>query len=246
VLLLRRTGLFVLLLAGCGGSPEPGANPGMTSPDAGMEDPPAAPGTPRMLALGDSYTMGQNVPPEERWPVQLVAALKGRGIELAQPTIIARTGWTTSDLSAALDRVQPKGPYALVSLLIGVNNQYRGLTVEAYQPEFAALLGRAIQLAGGKSDRVIVVSIPDYGATPHGDGKDRAAIATALDRFNDANRRETEKAGAHYVEITVASRRARTEPDLVANDGLHPSGKMYAEWAAAVLPVAEKLLKAKN
>lgn len=244
---MRPSYLLVLLVAGCSRPPDLGDGPPPTgSPDMSMEDPPAPPGMPRMLALGDSYTIGQSVPEQERWPMQLMVALKGRGIDLAKPTIFARTGWTTGELSAALDRVQPKGPYALVSLLIGVNNQYRGLTVEAYQPEFAALLGRAIQLAGGRTDHVIVVSIPDYGATPHGQGKDRAAIASALDRFNDVGRQETEKAGAHYVEITIASRRALKEPDLVAIDGLHPSGKMYAEWAKAVLPVAEKVLKVKN
>jgi lysophospholipase L1-like esterase len=173
--------------------------------------------------------------------VQLVSALRARGIDLADPTLLARTGWTTEELSAALDRAPLRGPYALVSLLIGVNNQYRGRDVGEYRAQFTALLVRAVELAGGRPGRVLVLSIPDWGVTPHGAGR-RAEVAAAIDRFNAVNREEALRAGARYVEITEASRRAGADPSLLAGDGLHPSGKMYAHWAAAALPFAAAAL----
>jgi lysophospholipase L1-like esterase len=177
----------------------------------------------RFLALGDSYTIGEGVTPEERWPNQL---------RIGEPEIIARTGWTTGELSAAIDAASLQSPYDLVTLLIGVNNQYRGRGVEEYRREFAALLRRAIELAGGKPSRVIVVSIPDWGVTPFAAGRDRAAIAREIDSFNAVNRAEAWRAGARYADITPISRQ---KPELVASDGLHPSGAMYAEWARAIL-----------
>ena len=238
---LSRVGLLAalaLFASGCGAPAVPSNDPSAMS----MEDPPAPAGTPRLLALGDSYTIGESVNPDERWPVQLVANLKQRGIELAQPTIIARTGWTTGDLLAALERVKPAGPYAVVTLLIGVNNQFRGRSIDEYRTEFVTLLKRAIDLAGGNADHVVVLSIPDWGVMPFALGQDRAAIAAAIDRFNEVNQAEAKKAGARYVEITVGSRRAASDPDLVARDGLHPSAKMYADWAAAALPAVEAAL----
>jgi lysophospholipase L1-like esterase len=231
--------LLALLLVGCADSPK-GA-PTISSPGGSGVDPPAQPGTQRFLALGDSYTIGESVSPPERWPVQLVAALRARGIDLADPTILARTGWTTDELSAALESARLKGPYALVSLLIGVNNQYRGRDVAEYRVQFAALLDRAVELAGGRRVRVLVLSIPDWGGTPHGVGR-RAEVAAAIDRFNAVNREETLRVGARYVEITEGSRRAGEDPGLLARDGLHPSGKMYAQWAEAALPFAAAAL----
>ena len=185
------------------------------------------------LALGDSYTIGESVAEDERWPNQLA-----RAIGLDKPLIIAKTGWTTDELSAAIDKADPRGPYDLVTLLIGVNNQYRGRDAEQYRREFAALLARAIGFAGGNPSRVVVVSIPDWGVTPFAANRDRAKIGSEIDHFNAINREETLKAKARYVDITPVSRRAATDPSLVAGDGLHPSGKMYAEWVKLITPEA--------
>lgn len=229
--------LFALFASGCGGAGRD-RNPASVTRGGLGEDPPAPLGSPRLLALGDSYSIGEGVSQAERWPVQLVAALRARGIDMADPTIIARTGWTTDDLATALDAARPSKPYALVFLLIGVNDQYRGGNADSYRRPFAALLDRAIDLAGGRAERVVVLSIPDWGVTPFATGHDRGAIAAAVDQFNVMNRAEALRAGARYVEITAASRRARETPRLIAADGLHPSGEMYAEWVEAVLPVA--------
>jgi lysophospholipase L1-like esterase len=196
-------------------------------------------GSLRYLALGDSYTIGEGVEPAERWPVQLAAMLRGRGVDAADPEIIATTGWTTDELSAAIDAADPHGPYALVSLLIGVNNQYRGRTAEEYRDEFRGLLRRAIGFAGGDANRVVVVSIPDWSVTAFAEGRDRAQIAREVEAFNAVNREITRELGAHWVDVTPTSRRM---PDAVVGDGLHPSGAQYREWAELVLPEALKAL----
>jgi len=188
----------------------------------------------RFLALGDSYTIGESVAESDRWPNQLAEVLK-----TAKPQIIAKTGWTTDELNAAIDAADPHGPFDLVTLLIGVNNQYRGRDAEEYRRQFVGLLNRAIGFAAGKADRVIVVSIPDWGVTPFAAKRDRAAIARDIDRFNAINREEAGRAGAGYVDITRVSR-ARAE--LVAGDGLHPSAAMYAEWVKLVTPAAREAL----
>lgn len=197
----------------------------------------------RFLALGDSYTIGESVAPAERWPAQLTALLRGQGLNVADPTLIARTGWTTDELAAAIAAANPPGPYDLVSLLIGVNNQYRGREAEEYRRQFVSLLEQAIAFAGGHASRVIVLSIPDWGVTPFAAGGDRAAIGRAIDSFNAINRAETERLGAAYVDVTPGSREAATDPGLVATDGLHPSGRMYAEWARLSLPAACRALQ---
>lgn len=194
------------------------------------------------LALGDSYTIGESVATSERWPVQLARLLREQQINLDDPVIIARTGWTTAELSDGIDRAKPQGVYELVSLLIGVNNQYRGRSEEEYRREFAAILQRAIAFADQKPARVLVLSIPDWGVTPFAKGRDRAAIGAAIDRFNAINCEEMERAGAQYVDVTPISRQAVNDPALIARDGLHPSGKMYAEWARLALPMACKAL----
>lgn len=197
----------------------------------------------RFLALGDSYTIGEAVDEAERWPVQLAGLLRTQGVEIEEPLIIARTGWTTDELSAGIDATNPSGPFDLVSLLIGVNNQYRGREVDEYRREFAALLDRAIALAGGRAGRVLVLSIPDWGVTGFAKGLDRAKIAREIDAFNAVNAAEAQRAGARYVDVTPVSRRAATESGWVASDNLHPSGRMYAEWAQLALPQAYAALE---
>lgn len=192
----------------------------------------------RYLALGDSYTIGQDVSASERWPSQLAAGLRAAGYRLADPVIVARTGWTTDELDAALNRTPPEGRFDLVSLLIGVNNQYRGRPVDEYRLEFAALLERAVGWAGGRANRVLVLSIPDWGVTPFGQGRDASAIRAAIDAFNAANKAAAEARGAHYVDVTGLSRQAAARPNWLAGDGLHPSGAMYAAWAERALPEA--------
>ncbi|MCC7438364.1 MAG: SGNH/GDSL hydrolase family protein [Armatimonadetes bacterium] len=189
------------------------------------------------LALGDSYTIGESVAAAERWPMQLAALLRKQEIPMSDPQIIARTGWTTDELNAAIDAANPQGPFRMVTLLIGVNNQYRGRAADEYRGEFVGLLKRAIRFAGGDQSRVIVVSIPDWGVTPFAEGRDRARIAQEIDLFNQIAQEETEAAGAHFVDITPESRKAATDPTLTAPDNLHPSGTMYTAWTELILPV---------
>ena len=194
----------------------------------------------RYLALGDSYTIGEQVEPAQRWPAQLVSLLRQEGLGVADPEIIARTGWTTRDLIAGIESTAPRGRFDLVSLLIGVNNQYQGRDVEEYRSEFRGILARAVAFAGGAAGRVIVVSIPDWGATPFAKGRDRARIADEIDLFNAVNREESERAGARYVDVTGISSLSGAPggESLVVSDGLHPTGAMYAEWARRILPQA--------
>lgn len=199
----------------------------------------------QLLALGDSYTIGESVPEAERWPVQLAVMLAKRGVSIGPPEIIAQTGWTTDELAAAIAERRSPGNYQLVTLLIGVNNQYRGREVENYREEFRSLLNQAVEFAGGRAARVIVLSIPDWGAMPVAEGKDRGKIADEIDLFNRAGWEETTRAGARYVDVTPISRRARREPGLIADDGLHPSGEMYRLWAEKVLPEALEVLALK-
>jgi lysophospholipase L1-like esterase len=201
-------------------------------------------GTLRYLALGDSYTIGEGVAEDGRWPLQLARALRDAGIPLADPRIVATTGWTTDELSAAIDAAQPLGDYDFASLLVGVNNQYRGRTVDDYRAEFAALLERAIGLAGGDPGRVLVLSIPDWGATRFGreSGRDTAAIARELDAYNAAARAICAARGVAFVDITGASRAHGADAAMLADDGLHPSARAYADWAGLALPVAQGLL----
>ena len=194
----------------------------------------------RYLALGDSYTIGEDVAEHERWPVQLATKLRTLGIPLANPEIIAVTGWTTDELAAGIDEARPQGPYDFVSLLIGVNNHYRGRGLEEYRQQFRDLLQRTIAFGAGDASRVLVVSIPDWSVTPFANGRDCAAIAAEIDVFNAANREETERAGAGYVDITPLS---GTQGKMVVEDGLHPNGKAYAAWTELALPVALALLR---
>jgi lysophospholipase L1-like esterase len=190
----------------------------------------------RLLALGDSYTIGEGVAVEDRWPMQLAALLRTHGMHVAEPTIIARTGWTTDELAAAIASTDVKERYDLVTVQIGVNNQYRGRSVDEYRTQFRALLARAIGFAGGRASHVVVVSIPDWGQTPFAARRDRRRIGLDIDAFNAVNRDETARSGSRYVDITTISRRAADEADLVVADKLHPSARMYAEWVRAIAP----------
>lgn len=196
----------------------------------------------RFLALGDSYTIGQSVTVSERWPVQLIDSLRAKGIECYDPVIIATTGWRTDNLSNAIQN-SGRTDYNLVSLLIGVNNQYQGKTPESYAPEFYSLLDRAIQLADGNPNHVFVVSIPDYGYTPFGKGN-QPSITAGINAFNSVNKSITEARGITYIDITEISRQGLDKPELVASDGLHPSGKMYTEWVKLILDnlIVEKMI----
>lgn len=198
----------------------------------------------RYLALGDSYTIGEGIDADGRWPVQLARALRAGGVALDDPDIIAATGWTTDELSAAIDVAQPPAGFDLVSLLVGVNNQYRGRDVDEYRAQFEALLARATALARDRPGRVLVLSIPDWGVTPFAiaSGRDRDRIARELDAFNAAAQAACEARGIAFVDITAASRAHGAEPAMLADDGLHPSAAMYAQWTRLALPVARRLL----
>lgn len=189
-----------------------------------------------LLALGDSYTIGESVLPEERFPVQAGVILKEKGIDIGPIKIIATTGWTTDELKEAILKEDIQTTFGMVTLLIGVNNQYRGRDAENYSMEFAGLLKMAIGFAGNDVNRVIVLSIPDWGVTPFAAGRERNVIAQEIDRYNEVNRNISSEAGVHYIDITDITR-LPDQGDLLAGDGLHPSGKMYHLWAIRLADV---------
>lgn len=194
------------------------------------------------LALGDSYTIGESVQTAERYPVQLAAALQQQGVPVAPPTIIATTGWTTADLKRGIQGANIQNTtYDMVSLLIGVNNQYQGKPLEQYRVEFRELLLMAISFAGGNKNKVFVLSIPDYGYTPFGASR-QERISAEIDQFNAANKHISDSLGIRYFDITPISRRGLAEPDLVAGDGLHPSGKMYGAWVELMREGVQELI----
>lgn len=195
----------------------------------------------RFLALGDSYTIGENVDSARRWPVQLARALRAKKLNVGDPEIIARTGWTTDELAAGMLVASPAGPYDLVSLLIGVNNQYRGRDAEKYRAEFKSLLAQAVGFAGGKPSRVIVLSIPDWGVSPFAAGRDRAKIGMEIDHFNSIGRAESLAAGAHWVDVTPVSREEHA--GWYGADGLHPTAAQYARWTELALDAAAAAVK---
>ena len=181
------------------------------------------------LALGDSYTIGESVAVQERFPAQTVALLKAHGVAVSEPQYIARTGWTTADLQNAISKAILKPKYDIVSLLIGVNDQYQGLDTTGYRTRFTQLLQKAILLAGNEAAHVFIVSIPDYGVTPFGGGS--AKISKEIDDFNAINKQVTLAYKVSYTDITPISREAAGDQSLTAGDGLHPSGKQYKRWA---------------
>jgi lysophospholipase L1-like esterase len=195
------------------------------------------------LALGDSYTIGEGADERERWPVQLAETLREHGTDLADPRIIAKTGWTTEELLGAIDASGVSGQWDFVTLLAGVNDQYRGYGADRYRKTFAALLARAAGFAK-LPKRLIVLSIPDWGLTPFAEGRDRAAIRSEIDSFNLIAADLATEAGAAFVDVTPLTRLSATDDTLLVSDGLHPSGIMYRMWVERVLPVAARALSA--
>ena len=195
------------------------------------------------LALGDSYTIGESVQEEERFPVQTISILKNKNISFKTPEYIATTGWTTLNLLNAIAQQNPRGTYDVVSLLIGVNDQYQHFDTGSYRIHFTQCLQKAILLAGNKTDHVFVVSIPDYSVTPFAQNGDTAQIRKELEEFNAINKEITLWYNIFYTDITPLTREAKADSSLIAGDGLHPSGKEYEKWAALLAPEIEKVLK---
>jgi len=192
----------------------------------------------RFLALGDSYTIGQSVPVNDRWPSQFAAELGKLGYNVEELKIIAQTGWTTASLQNAINQQMPLNGYTLVSLLIGVNNQFQGGSIDTYTVQFRELLQQAIFLAGNNPQHVFVLSIPDYAYTPFGNGD--PLISAEIDLFNGVNRFITSTYNIRYIDITPISRLGLSSPYLIADDGLHPSGDMYRLWVEEIVKYIEK------
>lgn len=195
------------------------------------------------LALGDSYTTGEAVELQKNFPYQVVQSLRNKEYNFYAPEIIAKTGWTTDELQNAVANYSFLSKYDFVTLLIGVNDQYRGRNVIEYKQQIEELLKKAIELANGKKEHVIVISIPDYGVTPFAKDMDKEKIAKEIDVFNGINKALSIQYKAHYVDITPGSRNAKHDPELVASDGLHPSEKEYAKWSEKIVEVMLQLLR---
>ncbi len=198
----------------------------------------------RYLALGDSYTIGEGAAPADRWPVQLAARLRAGGFDMHDPLIIARTGWTTADLLSEPALKSVSGPFDLVSLQIGVNDQYQSVPLARFQAQLNQLLAQARMFAGGRPERVIVVSIPDWSVTPFAEGRPLPRLRREIEAFNQAAASQAKALSAGFVNITPLSRQVGSDASLLAADGLHPSGIMYAQWVELVLPVAQIALAA--
>jgi lysophospholipase L1-like esterase len=199
------------------------------------------------LALGDSYTIGERVPLPDNFPNQVFPMMKNDTVDFQPPRIIARTGWTTDELEegiVAANNTDPlRSTYDFVSLLIGVNDQYRGRSVDNYKPAFEELLKKAIMYAGNKTERVVVLSIPDWGVTPFAEGRDRAQIAREIDAYNAANKQIAEQYQVHYIDITPWTREAAADNSLLAPDGLHPSAKEYKRWAEQIAILYKQMIR---
>lgn len=183
------------------------------------------------LALGDSYTIGEGVAEAENFPHQAVRLLNQAGYAFNNPQIIAKTGWTTDELAEGIRAASTQGHYDIVSLLIGVNNQYRGRSSAEYAGEFESLLQQAIAFAGNEGNHVFVLSIPDWGVTPYAEGRDRDKIARDIDEYNAVNKKIAGQYKVHYIDITPGTREAAADHSLLTSDSLHPSGKDYRRWA---------------
>ena len=194
------------------------------------------------LALGDSYTIGEAVPLIESFPYQTVQALRKEIFSIAAPEVIAKTGWTTDELQTAMANYQFAKSYDIVSLLIGVNNQYRGYSLEVYKKELKHLMEKALEFAGGKQDHLFILSIPDYSVTPFAQTLDRIKIAQEIDAFNEAKMDLCQSFGVAFINITESTRRAEKNVHLLAADGLHPSAVEYKTWALQLAAKVKSVL----
>lgn len=199
----------------------------------------------KYLALGDSYTIGEGVSEELRYPNQVVEKINKEGNQTWLPAkIIAKTGWTVDELEAGIDEETLLAePYDLVTLLIGVNNQFRGRAVEEFKVDFEKILLRAIGFTGGLQNHVIVLSIPDWGITPFAINRksDQEKIASEIDAYNQVCKEISEKYGVYYIDITEDYRDIGDQPEMLAEDGLHPSGKVYTRWTQKLLERIEEI-----
>jgi lysophospholipase L1-like esterase len=195
------------------------------------------------LALGDSYTIGEAVPENERWPIQLVSKLRTADTAVEDPHMIATTGWTTGELLAAIEKENPASAYHLVSLLIGVNNQYRGYDLDLFREEFTSLVQKAIFYARKRPEGVLVLSIPDYGITPFAAEKNPSHISKEIEEYNTLSESICKRLGVSWYNITDISKKAASDSSLLAKDGLHPSGSMYAEWVEQIYPHVVKQIR---
>jgi lysophospholipase L1-like esterase len=186
------------------------------------------------LAIGDSYTIGEALPLHESFPYQALQLLRKQGFHFHAPEIVAKTGWTTSELAEHLLHTKLNEQYDFVTLLIGVNNQYRGLPVADYISDLEFLLKKALHFASNKTERVVVISIPDWGTTPFAADRDKKKIATEIDQFNAAKKELCDKYGVAFIDITVDQRTDSNDESFITSDKLHPSGKEYAKWAEKV------------
>lgn len=183
------------------------------------------------LALGDSYTIGESVSAENNFPFQTVKLLQKAGYLFQEPAIVAKTGWTTDELQNGIAKASLEKEYHVVSLLIGVNDQYRGRNINEYAIQFEELLKQSIRYAGNNVNHVFILSIPDWGATPFAEGRNRNQIAKEIDEFNEVAKKLAANYKTHYIDITPGTREASNNNSLLADDKLHPSGKEYFRWA---------------
>ena len=195
------------------------------------------------LALGDSYTIGESVPANQNFPSQAIGLLRKNGYSFSDAVIVAKTGWTTDELVDGISKAELNKQYDFVSLLIGVNNQYRGKSMEEYANEFDELLKKAIGFAGNNATHVIVLSIPDWGVTPYAKERNRQKIASDIDAFNQVNKSISDRYKVNYIDITPFTREAATDLSLLTEDELHPSGKDYKRWAKELVSIIQQQLK---
>lgn len=196
-----------------------------------------------LLALGDSYTIGEGVTITESFPYQVVEALRKKGLNFSAPEIIAKTGWTTDELSAAIDAHIFLTKYDFVTILIGVNNQYRSRTVEEYKLELEGLLKKALQFADGKKEHVIVISIPDYSISPFAQTKDPENISKSIDLFNSVNNALSIQYKVQHIDISTDLKDVKDPASLFVEDGLHPTANEYKKWANEAVKIITDQLK---